>query len=43
MAERGPSVDHVTIWRWGQCYAPVLKSADSPVDRSGRVDETFVK
>ena len=25
MAERGLSVDHVTIWRWVQRYAPVLK------------------
>ena len=24
MAERGLSVDHVTIWRWVQRYAPVL-------------------
>jgi transposase-like protein len=26
MAERGLSVDHVTIWRWVQRYAPVLIS-----------------
>ena len=24
MAERNLSVDHVTIWRWVQRYAPVL-------------------
>jgi len=24
MAERGLTVDHVTIWRWVQRYAPVL-------------------
>ena len=24
MAERGLSVDHVTIWRWVQGYAPLL-------------------
>ena len=24
MAERGLSVDHVTIWRWVQHYAPIL-------------------
>jgi IS6 family transposase len=24
MAERGLSVDHSTIWRWGQRYAPIL-------------------
>jgi len=22
LAERGLSVDHVTVWRWVQCYAP---------------------
>ena len=32
MAERNLSVDHVTIWRWVQRYAPDLKSADSPRD-----------
>jgi len=25
MAERGLSIDHVTIWRWVQRCAPVLK------------------
>jgi hypothetical protein len=24
MVERGLSVDHVTIWRWVQRYAPIL-------------------
>jgi transposase-like protein len=24
MAERGLAVDHVTIWRWVQHYAPLL-------------------
>lgn len=24
MAERNLSVDHVTIWRWVQRYAPIL-------------------
>jgi transposase-like protein len=24
MIERGLSVDHVTIWRWVQHYAPIL-------------------
>jgi transposase-like protein len=24
MAERGLSVDHVTVWRWVQHYAPIL-------------------
>jgi IS6 family transposase len=26
MAERGLSVDYVTIWRWVQRYAPLLRS-----------------
>jgi transposase, IS6 family len=47
MAERGLSVDHVTIWRWVQCYAPVLnqrmrRDLRYP-NRSRRVDETYVK
>jgi len=31
MAERNLSVDHVTIWRWGQRYAS-FKSTNSPRD-----------
>ena len=27
MAERGLSIDHVTIWRWVQRYAPELNAA----------------
>jgi len=47
MAERGLTVDHVTIWRWVQCYAPVLnhrirREIRRP-NRSWRVDETYVK
>jgi len=47
MAERGLSVDHVTIWRWVQRYAPVLnqrirREIRQP-NRSWRVDETYVK
>jgi len=47
MAERGLSVDHVTIWRWVQRYAPVLnqrmrREIRRP-NRSWRVDETYVK
>ena len=47
MAERGLSVDHVTIWRWVQRYAPVLnqrirREVRRP-NRSWRVDETYVK
>ena len=47
MAERGLSVDHVTIWRWVRRYAPVLnqrirRELRRP-NRSWRVDETYVK
>ena len=47
MAERGLSVDHVTIWRWVQRYAPVLnqrvrRELRCP-NRSWRVDETYIK
>src|SRR6188508_1559816 len=47
MAERGLAVDHVTIWRWVQRYAPVLnqrirRELRRP-NRSWRVDETYVK
>ena len=47
MAERGLEVDHVTIWRWVQRYAPVLnqrirREVRRP-NRSWRVDETYVR
>src|SRR4051794_41870315 len=47
MAERGLSIDHVTIWRWVQRYAPVLnqrirRELRRP-NRSWRGDETYVK
>ena len=47
MLERNLSVDHVTIWRWVQRYAPVLnrrirREMRRP-NRSWRVDETYVK
>ena len=47
MAERNLAVDHVTIWRWVQRYAPVLnqrirREMRHP-NRSWRVDETYVK
>ena len=47
MAERGLSVDHVTVWRWVQHYAPVLnqrlrRELRHP-NRSWRVDETYVR
>src|SRR4029078_7599309 len=45
MAERGLSVDHVTIWRWVQRYAPLLnqrllREIRHP-NHSWRVDETY--
>jgi IS6 family transposase len=47
MAERGLSVDHATIWRWVQRYAPILnqrirREIRHP-DRSWRVDETYIR
>jgi IS6 family transposase len=47
MAERGLAVDHVTIWRWVQRYAPILSERlrlelRHP-NRSWRVDETYVR
>jgi transposase-like protein len=47
MAERNLSVDHVTIWRWVQRYAPILnqrirREMHRP-NRSWRVDETYIK
>ena len=47
MAERGLSVDHVTVWRWVQRYAPVLNQRTRHEirrpNRSWRVDETYIK
>jgi IS6 family transposase len=47
LAERGLSVDHVTIWRWVQRYAPELNRRCRPELRrtngSWRVDETYVR
>ena len=46
MAERGLAVDHVTIWRWVQHYAPLLNQRLRPELRrptvSWRVDETYI-
>jgi transposase-like protein len=47
MTERGLSIDHVTIWRWVQRYAPILnqrirRELRLP-NRSWRIDETYVK
>ena len=47
MAERGLSIDHVTIFRWVQRYASVLnhriRRERRRPNRSWRVDETYVK
>src|SRR5205085_7986087 len=47
MAERGLSVDHVTVWRWVQRYAPILnqrlRRERRHPNRSWRVDETYVR
>jgi transposase, IS6 family len=47
MAERNLSVDHVTIWRWVQRYAPELSRRCRPelrkTNRSWRVDETYCR
>src|SRR5215472_4400063 len=47
MAERNLHVDHVTIWRWVQRYAPELdrhcRRELRPTNRSWRVDETYLR
>ena len=47
MAERNLSVDHVTIWRWVQRYAPILNQRIRREMRHSQsvlaVDETYVK
>jgi transposase, IS6 family len=47
MAERNLSVDHVTIWRWVQRYAPELNRRCRPelrnTNKSWRVDETYCR
>jgi IS6 family transposase len=47
MAERGLSVDHTTIYRWVQLYAPELEKRCRPhlkaTNDSWLVDETYVK
>jgi hypothetical protein len=34
LAERGITVDHVTIYRWGQRFTPLLIDAANPADTS---------
>ena len=47
MQERGLQVDHTTIYRWVQCYAPELDKRCRPhlkaCNDSWRVDETYIK
>jgi transposase-like protein len=47
MRERGLSLDHTTLYRWVQAYAPELEKRIRPYLRltndSYRVDETYVK
>src|ERR1700724_2362798 len=47
LAERGLSVDHVTVWRWVQRYAPELERRLrrhlKSTNDSWRVDETYVR
>jgi hypothetical protein len=47
LAERGISVDHVTLWRWVQRYAPELerrlRNGLKATNDSWRVDETYVR
>lgn len=47
MLERGLQVDHTTIYRWVQHYAPELerrcRPRVKPVNDSWRVDETYIK
>lgn len=48
MKERGVNVDHTTIYRWVQHYAPEMEKRlrrywRNNFDSSWRVDETYVK
>jgi len=47
MAERGLAVDHTTIYRWVQRYAPILekrcRAKLKQTNDSWRVDETYIK
>src|ERR1700731_2640609 len=46
LGERGLSVDHVTVWRWVQRYAPEiqrrLRTRLRPTNDSWRVDEPAI-
>src|SRR4028119_705403 len=47
MLERGVEVDHTTVYRWVQTYAPELdkrcRSHLRPTNDSWRVDETYIE
>src|SRR5215472_10270492 len=47
LEERDLRVDHTTVWRWVQCYAPELEQRTrlhlKPTNKSWRVDETYVR
>jgi IS6 family transposase len=47
MAERNLAIDHVTIWRWVQRYAPELSKRCRRelrhTNSSWRVDETYLR
>ncbi len=47
MVERGLKIDHTTIYRWVQDYAPELEKRTKPqlkpTNNSWRVDETYIK
>lgn len=47
MLERGLPVDHTTIYRWVQCYAPELEKRCRPhlkaYNDPWKVDETYIK
>jgi transposase-like protein len=46
MMERGLTVDHTTVYRWVQAYAPELdkrcRAHLKPTNDSWRVDETYI-
>src|SRR5712691_7710651 len=47
LVERGLKIDHTTVWRWVQHYAPELEERTRPhlksTNKSWRVDETYVR
>jgi transposase-like protein len=47
MLERGLMVDHTTVYRWVQAYAPELdkrcRAYLKPTNDSWRVDETYIE